>query len=95
MQSSDAGSAVPENKRKIPQTLELNLNLKILIDDSHQMLCKDVTHKCWNKHGGRNSEKLKIAFWVEDTFGDHLLLVIILSAILDGIHHQKSQKWQL
>ena len=44
---------------------------------------------------GENSEKLKIAFWVEGTFGDHLLLVIILSAILDGSHYEKTQKWQL
>ena len=42
-----------------------------------------------------NSEKLKIAFQMEQTVGDHLSLVIILSAILDGSHYQKLKKLQL
>ena len=42
------------------------------------------------KQKSENSEKLKIAYYLEGAFGDHLSLVIISLAILDGSHYQKS-----
>ena len=36
------------------------------------------------------SEKVEIAVWLQMTFGDHLWSAIILLAILDGSHYQKS-----
>ena len=56
-----------------------------------QMLCTDVETELGIGGGSENSEKLKIAFWVEGTFGHHFSLL----AILDGSHYKKSQKWQL
>ena len=50
------------------------------------ILCTDVEMK--PGENSENSEKLKIAFWVEGSFGDHLSLLVIF----DGSHYQKLQK---
>ena len=45
------------------------------------------------KQTSENLEKLIFTVLVEVTFGDHLLSVNFLSAISNGSHCQKSQKW--
>ena len=45
--------------------------------------------------GGGELRKLKTAYEMEGTIVDHTSQDIILLAILDSIHYQISQKWQL